>query len=63
MNAAAKSAMVDQDELILSDVPQADDVSIQHSALIPSSTDRVDPDELILSDRWESDDPNSPREN
>jgi hypothetical protein len=55
--------MVDQDELILSDAPLADDVSIQHSALsIPSPTDRVDPDELILSDHLESDEPDFPHE-
>ena len=44
------SAMVDQDELILGDLP-----STEHSALgIQPTTDRVDPDELILSDHSES---------
>ena len=63
ISAASESAMVDQDELILSDAPLADDVSIQHSALsIPSSTERVDPDELILSDHLESDEADFPHE-
>ena len=63
ISAASKSAMVDQDELILSDAPQADDVSIQHAAPgIQSPTDRVDPDELILSDHLENDEPDSPNE-
>jgi hypothetical protein len=52
------SAMVDQDELILSDTP-----STQPSALgIQPALDRVDPDELILSDHPESN-PQSSEEN
>lgn len=59
-----ESFVVDQDELILSDMPPANDVSIQHSAPgIQPSPDRVDPTELILSDHAESNEPDSPREN
>ena len=63
MSAASESAMVDQDELILSDAQQPADVSLPHSALgIQSSPDRIDPDELILSDHLESGEPDLPHE-
>jgi len=54
----SSAAMVDQDELILSDIPRP-----QQSALSAQSTsDRVDRDERILSNHPESN-PQGPREN